>query len=317
MTTNALAAGVDLEALPGITIQERTVCVSINFRCWGITRQIGEEDYDSEASKKLTTANKLLVSGPEYRAIKRLTWTTRGQVEDRWALSCSMMKLGNYMISVGNVDAVDEYLRGQLRAWDAAVETFIEAYPAMKLRASLPKDKGGLGPLYNPKDYPDADVVRSRFQMQYQWYTTLVPDSLSGLSAGLFERETEKARVQFRDAFGEIRQGLRSGFAALVKRMTDRLTEDDDGKPRVFRDTLVTKMTDFLDTIVARDPTNDAELLALTERAKAIMESVPDARALREDGELREYVRAQFAAIESKVDGMVEVQERAFSFDDV
>lgn len=307
---------VDLQNMRSVAIAENTVFVQVSFSMWGIDRKLRKDEFETEASKERVAATKRLITGPEYRAIEKLTWTTRDKIADDYALPCSMARLGNYMVAIPMIDTVERFLRQRKAEWDAAVDAFIDKYENLKATARLPKEQGGLGPLFDEKQYPPAVVVRAKFGMSHRWYTTIVPDSLQALDNALFQAEVEKDRSSVASAYSEIRQGLVAAFGSLVKRMTERLTDNDDGTQRVFKGTMVSKMDEFLDTVTKRDVTNFPELRRLADEARAIMEQVPDAQTLRDDGALREFVRSNFASIEARLDTMVEDVGRAFSFDD-
>jgi hypothetical protein len=90
-----------------------------------------------------------------------------------------------------------------------------------------------------------------------------------------------------------IQQTLRQGLYELVGRMVDRLT-GDNGRPRVFWDSLVSNLDNFLQVFDARNLSNDEDLAALVERCRELMTGV-EPKNLRRDAALREAVQRGFS----------------------
>jgi len=145
-----------------------------------------------------------------------------------------------------------------------------------------------------------------------------VPEKLAALSPEIFKREQEKRSKELIDAAREMQAALRVALAELVGDMIERLTQpDDNGKKKVIRPgKLVDNVRDFVASFNVRNLTNDTELAALTEKAKAILEGV-DADTLCKDLDIRKSVRQGFEAIKSNLDGMLtEKPARMLSLDD-
>lgn len=104
------------------------------------------------------------------------------------------------------------------------------------------------------------------------------------------------------DAAEEIRTALR---ADMVEKMTAR----ENGKPKIFRDSSVTRAQDFLDTFQARNLTDDTALAALVEQARALVAGT-DPETLRQNTTLRATVKAGFAEIQSAIAPMLTARPR-------
>ena len=67
-------------------------------------------------------------------------------------------------------------------------------------------------------------------------------------------------------------------MAEAVERVSERLREDDDGKPLVFRDTMISNIRDLVDVVPRLNIFGDDELARLCEQVKEKIASVePDA----------------------------------------
>jgi hypothetical protein len=102
----------------------------------------------------------------------------------------------------------------------------------------------------------------------------------------------------------EVRQALRVGLADLVDRMVERLDTNGDSKPKVFRDTLVTNLSEFIESFAPRNITDDAELGRLVDRCRGVLDGV-DADALRASTAVRSKVRDGMARVQVALDSMV------------
>jgi hypothetical protein len=161
--------------------------------------------------------------------------------------------------------------------------------------------RGRLGTLFNAADYPPVEKIRQAYSRDIQYLTLNVPGSLKAVSQAVFERERARAQRQWEEATELIQQTLRQGLYELVGRMVDRLTNDTNGKPRVFRDSLVSNLEDFLKVFDARNLGNDEDLAALVERCRELMEGV-EPTDLRPDASLREAVQRGFSQVQAQLD---------------
>jgi hypothetical protein len=132
--------------------------------------------------------------------------------------------------------------------------------------------------------------------------------------------EVEPAREgrarQWADATAVVQHTVREGLAELVAHLVDRLTGDKDGKLKVFRNSIMTNLNEFLEVFNARNITDDQQLAALVDKARRLISGV-DAETLRESKNVRETVRTGFAKIQTALDGMlVDKPERAYRLDD-
>jgi hypothetical protein len=82
--------------------------------------------------------------------------------------------------------------------------------------------------------------------------------------------------------------------------MVDRLTSDN-GKPRVFRDSLVSNLADFLQVFDVRNLGNDEDLAKLAERCRELMAGV-EPKDLRTDTALRAEVQRGFSEVKARLD---------------
>lgn len=144
-----------------------------------------------------------------------------------------------------------------------------------------------------------------------------VPGALKSISQGLFEEERDKMAAQWSVAQEEIQSLLRVRLKSMIEHLRERLTPDAEGKSKVFRNSLVDNIGDFLTEFSAINITNDSELEAVVEQARTLLDGV-DAQTLRRSNDARETVRVGFDGLAQNLEAMlVDRPMRSISFDDV
>jgi hypothetical protein len=91
----------------------------------------------------------------------------------------------------------------------------------------------------------------------------------------------------------------------LVNHLVEVLTPDDDGKPRKFHATTVSKLTDFLENFAIRNVTDDKVLASIVDSAKSLLSGV-DVKDLRGNEAIRDNVQKSFAMVKECLDGLVQ-----------
>lgn len=182
-------------------------------------------------------------------------------------------------------DKTEEYKRQR----GEAVEAFLEQYPALKAE-QIRKDPE----LFKEKDYPSVETLREKFSVDHEFKTDEPPvTKLRALNDAQLRAELTKSQEKWKDVGNEITEALRAGLAELVSNAVSQLGSDD-GKPRVFRDSLVQKINRFCETFAVRnDIVGDKELPAMVEELRRAMAGVTPEN-LRKDEAIRDTVKRAF-----------------------
>ena len=151
---------------------------------------------------------------------------------------------------------------------------FIEDYDDYVGQARL-----DLGKLFRIEDYPSKEALQGRFAIRYR--IAPVPDA-DHFIARLACDDTDRAK---RDIERHIEEQLHDAVADLyrrlgeaVERVSDRLQEDDNGKPLVFRDSMISNIRDLVDVVPRLNIFGDDDLARLCEQVKEKIAGVePDA----------------------------------------
>lgn len=276
---------------------DRAVCLSLAVGCLGTRRKVSSSSIQVEADKDMLHVSKAILESEQLDAIKTLDGEMRSWLAKR-ALPSPFRK-GTYLIPLALVEQVDE----KIGAYQEKRRTLVDAFLAVYDR-SVEDAKGRLNGLFNPADYPGDEKVRAAFYVDVRYLAFGVPEKLEGIRRDIFEREKQKAEAQWREASDEVQQALRAGLADVVDHMVERLQGNGGEKPKVFRDSLVGNMQEYLELFAPRNVTDDAQLAQLVDRCKGVLDGV-DADALRSSAAIRNKVREGMTQVQAVLDTMV------------
>jgi len=149
--------------------------------------------------------------------------------------------------------------------------------------------------------------------MRWSYLSLGVADNLP---ADMAERERAKLQERFEQVQNDVQTALRVGLSDLVGHLADKLKPNENGKKKVFRDTSVGNLVEFLELFSARNITNDSELAKLAAQAERLIEGVsPD--ALRGRPSLAASVSEGLEDIKKGVSDLIAVQpSRKFNLGD-
>ena len=180
---------------------------------------------------------------------------------------------GSRLLTVANYEQYTEVMDGLRERLVRQRARFIEDFDHYVEQARI-----DLGKLFRIEDYPSKDRLRDRFSIRYR--ITPVPDA-DHFIARLASDDTDRVKrdieshieEQLRDAVGDLYRRL----AEAVERVSERLNEDGDGKPLVFRDTMISNIRDLVDVVPRLNIFGDQRLAHLCQQVKDRIASVePD-----------------------------------------
>jgi hypothetical protein len=294
----------------GADILARAICLNLNFSAMGITRKVSTAAVETTADKSMMRVQKMLLNAPTLGAIRTFDGRVREYIDSR-SLPAPFFRKGVYLLPIDLLQEVDDMLQAFARDRAALVDAFLAEYPVL-----IDEARRLLGPLFDARQYPESETVRTLFDLRWSFIAFETPGKLKGISRALFDREAAKMAAGLQDAAEEIRAALREAMGALVADMIEKMTDRDGGKPKIFRDSSVLRAQDFLDTFAARNLTDDVELAALVEQARALVKGA-DPETLRQNTTLRETVKTGFSEIQTAMAPMLTARpRRSVSFTD-
>ena len=111
-------------------------------------------------------------------------------------------------------------------------------------------------------------------------------------------------QARFDEAVQLAEEAFTGELAKLVSHLTERLSGQEDGKPKVFRDSVVDTLTEFFDRFRSLNVRSNEQLDALVSQCQQIVQGVQP-QQLRDNGGLRQQVASQLSGVQSVLDGLL------------
>ena len=270
--------------------------------------------------KSLTAPQKALAAGafdaeaPCLSAAKRLVDTrhaafravtaVRSKITEAWrSVSLPFPEPGVRLIKQECVAAFAADMADYKAELDDAVAGLGRHYGELKRSA-----ESRLGSLFDPADYPAT--LDGLFDVAVDFPGVEPPGYLVALCPGLYEREQARVTARFEEAVRLAEDAFLDEFARAVTHLCERVTGvNDDGTPKVFRDSAVGNLLDFFDRFRSLNVRSDARLDELVDRARRAVRGV-DAGGLRDSGALRDHVAEQLGRVGESLDAMLVARPR-------
>ncbi len=112
-------------------------------------------------------------------------------------------------------------------------------------------------------------------------------------------------RARFEEAVRLAEQSFLDQFAAVITHLTERITgTNDDGTPKVFRDTAVQNLDEFFDRFRSLNVRSNQQLDDLVAQAQRAVRNV-GAQDLRDSEATRNTVANQLSRVQASLDAML------------
>ncbi|NLE37490.1 MAG: hypothetical protein GX621_05635, partial [Pirellulaceae bacterium] len=142
------------------------------------------------------------------------------------------------------------------------------------------------------------------FDIAWEFPAVEPPDYLRRLNPELYRQECQRMRERFGEAVRLAEEAFTSELARLVSHLTERLAGTEDGKPKIFRDSAVTNLTEFFERFRELNIGSSDELDRLVADARRVIRGV-EPQSLRDNGGLRQHVATEMSRVQSVLDGLL------------
>jgi hypothetical protein len=159
-----------------------------------------------------------------------------------------------------------------------------------------------LGNLFDPSDYPVSLI--GLFGIEHDYPSVEPPDYLQQLNPELYEQECQRVQARFDEAVQLAEQAFLEELSKLVDHLSERLSGTVDSKPKIFRDTALTNLTEFFERFQTLNIHSNEQLDELVERARRVTHGI-EPQQLRENGSLRQKLGKQLSSVQSSLDGLL------------
>lgn len=257
-----------------------------------------------KSTKKLVNSPTLKVLCDDLLAIKN------------WCVARSMpsyFRAGMFVVKRDQTDIMEEEISKRLAVINdrenGSLAKFIAAYPDdVETARTASVKKGGLGPLFREKDYPSVGELPELFALDWNWLGIGVAENLS---AELAAKEGEKFKKRLINAAEEIENALRAEFLEMIEHAQERLTSAPGEAPKVFRETMIGNMIQFIETFNSKDVFGDERLSEIVTQARSVLlgeggDAKVTTDKLRKFASTRAETAEQFAKIKDSLSALIE-----------
>jgi hypothetical protein len=201
---------------------------------------------------------------------------------------------GSRILPKENYFTYVEQMRKYRHDFERAVKAFVREYPTLRDNA-----KNLLGTLHEEADYPNAAEIESKFRFDNvflpfpdakDFRVDLGDDEVSEIKSQIARQSTDAVTLAMREAWGRLHEG--------VSRMVERLADPD----AVFRDTLVSNLTELCEVLPKLNVNDDPALAKMCDQVKEKLTARTPAE-LREDKGAREKTALDASSILSMMSG--------------
>ena len=159
-----------------------------------------------------------------------------------------------------------------------------------------------LGSLFNSQDYPAS--LRGLFSLACDYPNAEPPDYLLQLNPGLYQQEQSRVAARFDQAVQLTEQAFIGEMAQIVSHLTERLTGDETGDAKIFRDSAINNLVDFFERFRRLNVRSNEQLDDLVSQAQRLVQGLKP-QELRDNAGLRQHVATQFSSVQAQLDGML------------
>lgn len=290
---SAQQAAVDLQTL--------MAAARVSFTWFG-TRKTLTPEQKAEAADTFGAEGQFLSAGKKLLDTRherfRAVTAVRNEIVTYWrSISLPFPEPGIRLIRQESVDKFQRKMTEFKGNLGTAVEHLDRQYGALKLAA-----RERLGRLFNQLDYPETLV--GLFEVGWDFPSIEAPNFLRDLNPILYREECERVQARFEEAVRMAETAFVDELAKLVSHLTERLAGQEDGKPKVFRDSAVANLHEFFEQFKNLNIGSSEQLDRLVEQCQGIVQGV-EPQQLRDSQPLRQRVVTQLAGIQASLDGML------------
>jgi hypothetical protein len=286
---------------PAQRLRRIAAAVRVMLHWWGVHRALTtqqKEEFGAVtcADARFLTAGKKLVD-TRHEAFRRLT-SIRTRISNYWrGISLPYVEAGVRLIKQADIPAFVHTMGGFRDELHEAEVQLNDVYDEVKADA-----RNRLGRLFNPNDYPPE--IRNLFSVEWDFPSVEPPNYLMRVAPEVFEEERRRVLSRFEEAVKLAEQAFATEFARLLSHLTERLTNEETGERRVFRNSAVTNLAEFFARFQQLNVRSNPDLDALVEEAQRLVQGVSP-QELRDNGSLRQHMAVEMGRVREQVEGLI------------
>lgn len=271
-------------------IFEQGCLIQLNVSIWGGRIKLPSARLNVDADPALIKAIKYLIDRDCLKPMEKERNAARSYV---YGKTLPFPIPGVHFIPKDLIRPVDQTLPEFQMRFNEKVSYFVNNFEIFIQSAQL-----RLNQLFDPSEYPTD--IRSKFSFSWRFLVVDSPGRSGILTPEIYAREQEKFQRTI-DEFNELAMvTLRTRFSEMIDHAVERLS----GEKKVFRDTLIGNIRQFLDDFRQLNIRNDRALEEQVTRCKLILDGV-DPSTLRSDDGFRREIAQKMTAVQGQLDAMM------------
>jgi hypothetical protein len=124
------------------------------------------------------------------------------------------------------------------------------------------------------------------------------------LNPELYAEQSRRVSQRFERAVELAEQTFMEELDRLVNHLAERLSGDEDGRPKIFRDSAITNLGEFFNRFRELNVGSSEQLDELVVRCEQLMNGVQP-QTLRDNDSLRRSLSTNLSAVQSSLDQLV------------
>jgi hypothetical protein len=281
---------------------QKGICLRLILGNPSFKRKVDSDEITAgDADTDMLHVSKDTLQCDEFDAIQRF----HGEIKKFLVIRSLTIKVkllkGTYFIPTELAEEVFQKLEKDVEHHDTVlVPAFMKAYKTAKAEA-----KRRLKKLYDERDYPSEDALSKAFYIEHFPLTLSVDGKLEDIDKQLFRKMVERLDRTYERAAMDMRMGMRSQLRDMIAHLSERLSgTTDDGKPKIFRESAIQHINDYIQFFKPKNATDDIELARLVEKCQKVMTGV-DVEALRDDATFRASMAKEMTTLKTALDSLV------------
>lgn len=296
----------------GPSVAEQTVILSLTLGKVSNRRKLKSdtETVDTEIDRDMLHLSVDLFDAPEQKKCQKFLTALRARI-NLYTVP-SFFRGGMFLVKLEAVESVDVLIEKAIEDFKPVVLAFADVVDQRR-----DESRARLKGAFDVRHYPTREQVIAGYSIEKRWLIMSTPQSLKQISASFFEREKAKAEESVKTATEEITKLLAAEAKKLTSHLVERLTPGPDGKAKIFRDSAVSNVSEFLATFNLRNIGGSEELNAQIGKIRQLLNGVAP-ESLRTNDTLKESVTNGFKQVAEELDKLVIARpSRMFDFQEV
>lgn len=268
------------------SIFKKGCLVHLTCSIWGGRVKLPSSSIRVDAAPEFVNATKYLVDRDCLKPIEKIRNEARSYV---YSKTLPFPLPGLLFVPLGMISVIDKKMEELNTKFMFEASNFASNYQTF-----IENAKEKLNGLFNPLDYPQ-DIWKC-FSFTWKYITLDAPNRTQMISPEVYEREKAKFEQTMAEFSATATNTLRTTFAEMVDHIVDRLS----GERKVFKNSLIGNIKEFIDDFKALNINDDAELGKMVEKCNSILSGV-DVDSIRDNDQFRQSIANSISTVQDEL----------------